>query len=152
MNDIDSGFEGYWAYDDYRRLLRAWQSGPETYTLITQYNGQFDAVEGQESPAGDSVSTDVLSGDESGSMHGGYAGTIEGSLVEDPEWPTRGFVGTFDYEGDVQAGERPGAIDWTEIYFDGDFSVDWWGWIYRGGEYGTWVNAQSGSCGDVLDD
>lgn len=155
VNDVDSGFNGYWAYDDYRRVIQAWETGENTYNAVVMYNGQFDAVSGQNSPGTDGG--DPLSGDEAGTLHGGYAATIEGLLVEDPEWPVRGFVGTTDYEGDIEAGTRPGAVDWvSDIYFENsNFSFDWWGWIYRGGKCGTWVNAVGapdgpGSCGDII--
>lgn len=148
VNDVDSGFNGFWAYDDYRRLIRVWEENQGTYTAVVMYNGQFDGVAGQRSPGQDGGS--VLGGDEDGTLHGGYAATIEGTLLEDPAWPTRGFVGTTDYEGDVSDGSRPGAVAWQEQYFeDPDFAFDWWGWIYRGGRCGTWVNAVDGSCGDV---
>lgn len=157
VNDIDSGFNGFWAYDNYRRLIRAWDAGDGTFDAVVIYNGQFDGVAGQNSPGQDGGAT--LTGDEDGTMHGGYAATIEGTLVDDPDWPRFGFVGTTDYEGDVEAGTRPGAIDWvSDVYFeDSTFSFDWWGWIYRGGECGTWVNAVGspdgpGSCGDILCD
>lgn len=156
-NDIDSGFNGYWAYDDYRRVIQAWETGEDTYNAVVMYNGQFDGVAGQNSPGADGG--DTLSGDEDGTMHGGYAATVEGTLVEDPEWPMRGFVGTTDYEGDVEEGTRPGAVDWvSDIYFENSsFSFDWWGWIYRGGKCGTWVNAMAapdgpGECGDIICD
>jgi len=155
LNDIDSGFNGFWASSEYRRVIQAWHVDEETFNAVVMYNGQFDGVEGQNSPGQEGG--DPLSGDEAGTLHGGYAATIEGSLVDDPEWPMRGFVGTTDYEGDVQAGTRPGAVDWvSDIYFDDpSFSFDWWGWIYRGGRCGTWVNAVEapdgpGSCGDII--
>lgn len=159
VNDIDSGYHGYWAYDDYRRHLQAWQVGEDEYCAVVAYRGTFDAVEGQLSPGTGDDGGEPLSGDERGRLLGGYAATIEGPFLDDPAWPTRGFVGTFDYEGDVQAGTRPGAVRWDYQYFDQTdpafaFSFDWWGWIYRGGRYGTWVNAVSEpghSCGDIHD-
>lgn len=150
VNDIDSGHHGYWAYDHYRRRIQAWnvEEGPICATVI--YNGEFDGVEGRPSPGEDGG--EPLSGDEDGTLHGGYAATIDGTLVGDPDWPTRGFVGTFDYGGDVEDGTRPNAVDWSKVYFGENrgFSFDWWGWIYRGGRCGTWVNAVNKDCGDVL--
>ena len=149
VNDIDSGYNGFWAYDDYRRLIRAWSVGDGTFCATVKYQGRFEAVEGRPSPGEEGG--EPLSGEEEGRMQGGYAATIEGTLVEEPDWPTRGFVGTTDYEGDVEAGTRPGAVDWvSDVYFEGStFSFDWWGWIYRGGRCGTWVNAVDGGCGDI---
>lgn len=149
VNDVDSGNSGFWAYDDYRRLIRAWSVGDGTFCATVKYQGRFDAVEGRPSPGEDGG--EPLTGEEEGRMQGGYAATIDGALVEDPDWPTRGFVGTTDYEGDVEAGTRPGAVDWvSDVYFeDATFSFDWWGWIYRGGRCGTWVNSVDEDCGDV---
>lgn len=150
VNDIDSGFNGYWAYDDYRRLIQMWEVDPGVFQAVVQYNGQFDAVAGQNEPGQNADGT--LDGDESGPLLGGYAATITGEWRDNPGWDTHGFVGEYDYEGDVQAGTRPGAFRWDFKYLKEstvDFSFDWWGWIYRGGKHGTWVNAQSGSCGNI---
>lgn len=153
VNDIDSGYHGHWAYVEYRRHIQAWQVADGEFCAVVTYHGQFDAVEGQLSPGYGDAGGDELSGGEHGTMQGGYAATIEGHLQDDPDWPPRGFVGTTDYRGDVQAGDRPGAIDWTEVYFPGgSFGYDWWGWIYHGGRCGTWVNSvdeEHDSCGDI---
>jgi len=156
LNDVDSGFHGYWATTDYHRLLRAWPMDEGSYRVVASYNGRFHGVEGQRSPG--QAGGAPLSGDERGSLHGGYAGTVDGSLLDDLDWPTRGFVGTYDYAGDVETGQRENAVDWTTVYFGEhrDFSFDWWGWIYEGGRCGTWVNAGGneqggpGNCGDVI--
>lgn len=150
VNDVDSGHHGYWAYDDYRRVIQAREVADGVYCAVVRYDGTFDGVAGQSSPGVDGG--EPLSGDEDGTLHGGYAATVEGTLVDDPPWPRRGFVGTTDYEGDVETGARPGAVDWvSDVYFEeSSFTFDWWGWIYRGGRCGTWVNAVDEECGDVL--
>jgi len=149
VNDVDGGVNGYWAYANYRRLIRVWEVDEGTYCTTVKYVGEFDAVEGRPSPG--EGGGDPLSGEEDGRLQGGYAATIEGTLEDDPPWPTRGFVGTTDYEGDVATGDVPGAVNWVSgVYFeDSTFSFDWWGWIYRGGRCGTWVNSIDGNCGDV---
>lgn len=152
VNDIDSGHHGYWAYDDYRRVIQAWEVSTGVYCAVVKYQGSFDGVAGQLSPGKGEAGGEPLTGAEDGTLQGGYTATIEGTLVSDPRWPLRGFVGTTDYEGDVEAGTRPGAVDWvSDVYFENsDFSFDWWGWIYHGGRCGTWVNAIDEDCGDVL--
>lgn len=114
-----------------------------------RYDGHFDWVAGQSSPGVDGG--EELTGDEDGTLHGGYVATVEGTLVEDPPWPTRGFVGTTDYEGDVETGTRGNAVGWVaDVYFENStFAFDWWGWIYEGGDCGTWVNAVDDDYGDV---
>jgi hypothetical protein len=47
---------------------------------------------------------------------------------------------------------RPGlGIACRGQYFEPGygFSFDFWGWIYRAGRDGTWVNASTGSSGDI---
>jgi len=149
VNSKDSGHQGYWAYIDHTRTLRAWELDDDRYRLVAQYTGSFDAVEGRQTPGESSGPT--LSGDESGSFQGGYAATIEGTMRDDPEWDTRGHVGTVDYEAEIPGPSPPsGYVDWVGQYFDYDsFEYEWWGWIYRGGRYGTWVSASTKECGDI---
>ena len=148
VNDIDSGHNGYWAYDDYRRVIQMWEVGDGEFSAIVQYDGDFEAVEGQSEPG--KGATGTLDGDEEGTLHGGYAASITGEFKEEPDWPTHGFVGTTDYEGDVESGTRPGAVQWDLQYLNNvNFSFDWWGWVYRGGQYGTWVNAIDKDCGNI---
>lgn len=153
VNDIDSGHHGFWAYDDYRRHIQAWEVADGEFCALVTYHGQFEAVGGQPSPGLDDAGGKELSGNERGTMQGGYAATIEGTLADDAIWPLRGFVGTHDYEGNVQTGELGNAVDWvSDVYFeDSSFAFDWWGWIYHGGRYGTWVNAADTDCGDIHD-
>lgn len=150
VNDIDSGHNGFWAHDDYRRLIQMWEVGDGEFVAVVQYNGQFEAVGGQNEPGKNADGT--LEGDEDGLIHGGYAASLKGELQDDPNWPTHGFVGTFDYEGDVHAGTRPGAVRWDYQYLVPDsvtFEFEWWGWVYRGGDDGTWVNAVDEDCGNI---
>lgn len=157
VNDIDRGTNGYWAYADYRRTLRAWPVDGGFRAVVT-YVGQFDGVEGALSYTGG----EPLTGDEAGTIHGGYAATIDGELLDDPAWPTHGFVGTTDYEGTIEntdsdpeyEGHRGNPVYWQDQYFDVDgFQFEWWGWIYRGGDCGTLtVEAGPERCGDVVCD
>lgn len=149
-NSKDSGHQGnYWAYIDHRRSLQAWQVGTDQYRLLAQYTGQFDGVEGQQSPGTSEGPT--LSGDESGTFQGGYAATIDGTMLAEPAWDTHGFVGTFDYEASIPGpSPPPGYVDWVAQYFEySEFTYEWWGWIYHGGRCGTWANASTEDCGDV---
>ena len=149
-NDVDSGFGGYWAFDDFSRKIQVWAtSEADVYCATVSYQGQFssDAFAGDTSPG----TTGILTGDERGTFEGGYTGTITGTPLATPLWPTHGSVGTTDYMCDT-SGICPGYIDWVTQYFPVDtFSYDFWGWIYHGGKYGTWVNASTGSSGDVIE-
>lgn len=147
VNDVDSGNNGHWAYDDYRRHIQMWEVDAGEHVAVVQYNGHFDAIEGKTEPGEGYDGT--LDGDEEGVMLGGYAASLAGSFLDDPNWPTRGFVGTTDYEGEPD-GDIPGYISWQDQYLDDPgFSYQWWGWIYRGGKYGTWVNAANKDCGNI---
>lgn len=153
-NDIDHGTNGYWAYLDYRRTIQVWEAD-DGFRAIVTYKGQFDGVEGALSY----VDGETLTGEEDGTIHGGYAAAIEGSLLANPEWPTRGFVGTTDYEGVIDDDEAPygkenfDPVAWQAQYFDVEsFDLPWWGWIYRGGDCGTLVAAIDGRCGDIVCD
>jgi len=146
--DMDSGFNGGWAIDTYTRRIQVWQTTTDGYCAVVSYAGTFAALAGMSSPG--SASQGVLDGDEDGSMQGGYRATITGTLLTEATWTTHGTVGRFDY-GCTAPGVCPGAVDWVDQYFEPGygFSFDFWGWIYRAGRDGTWVNASTGSSGDI---
>ena len=150
INDVDSGFNGYWAFDNYNRHIQVWESTtPGEYCAIVRYTGQFDAQAGQSSP--DLGSTNILDGDEDGAFEGGYRATITGTLDATPAWNTRGSVGSFDYDCDLSA-NCPGYVSWVVQYFNPGyvFAYDWWGWIYHAGNNGSWVNSSEGNSGGIL--
>lgn len=145
-NSVDSGFGGYWAFIDYGRTIQLWDQGDGSYCAVVGYQGRFEAVAGQQSPG----NVEPLDGDEDGTFHGGYRALITGELLEEPTWPIRGRIDEIDHECTI-AGICPGAVNWVDQYFESgsDFEYEWWGWIYRGGRHGTWVNASEGSSGDI---
>lgn len=148
LNDVDSGQAGnYWAFDNLTRQIQVWNSTTTgQYCVVVRYQGNFSAVAGQTSPGG----SNTLSGTESGPFEGGYNGTLTGSLLSTPLWTTKGSVGTVDYQCDI-LGNCPGYVDWTTQYFSAPaLNLDFWGWIYHGGNNGTWVNASTGTSGDIL--
>lgn len=145
---VDSGIAGnFWAFDDYTRHFQVWEQEGGTYCAIVKYEGKFDSQSGQTSPGAGGT----LDGSEDGSFEGGYRATIAGSLRTNPGWKTKGNVGTTKYNCDI-SGTCPGRVDWVGQYFNAgySFAFDWWGWIYHGGNAGTWVNASEGNSGDIL--
>ncbi|HEV8405792.1 MAG TPA: hypothetical protein VGQ13_07800 [Nitrososphaera sp.] len=154
LNDVDSGEAGNnWAFDNYNRQIQVWLQSDGTYCALVRYKGNFDGQENQQSPG--TVSSPpggLLTGEEDGSFEGGYRAIIIGSLKTNPDWSTRGSVGTFNYNCDLITGICPGYENWVEKYFNPGyiFLFDWWGWIYHGGNCGTWVNSVDGNSGDVL--
>lgn len=144
-NDVETGTKGnYWAFDDYVRRIRVWRTGTNVFCAIAVYDGKFTTIAGP-SPGG---TGDVPAGLQ-GHFRGGFRMDFTASLR--PAKPTRGSIGTYDYRCDA-AGRCPGRSYWLSFYFrnvSGD-DFDWWGWEYRGGKHGTWVNAISGSKGDIV--
>jgi hypothetical protein len=65
--------------------------------------------------------------------------------------------------GNIRAGAAGATtpFDWINTYLEpgATFMLEWWGWIYHGGQNGTWVNACAtsdgpeceGSSGDITD-
>lgn len=151
LNDNDSGVAGNaWAFDNLKRLIKVWQVSDSTYCALVKYEGQFVTIAGL-SPQ--NTDNDGIAAGLTGTFEGGYRSTIfTGTLNADPIYPTKGNMGTFDYNCDT-AFNCPGYVDWTTVYFNSTtgFDLDWWGWIYHGGNNGTWVNAISGNSGDITD-
>jgi len=145
-NDVDSGTAGnFWAYDNYVRRIKVWKTGvPNTFCATVEYKGKFSSIIGQTSPGG----ATTLIGNEHGKMRGGYRATIVGAFH--PTLKTKGSIGFFDYQCDI-FGNCPGRMNWVDKYFtSASTNLDWWGWIYTGGKYGTWINAISGNEGDII--
>jgi|SRR3989344_2817137 len=149
VNDADSGEAGnYWALDSFNRTIQVWKTGEDSYCAMVRYEGRFAGIAGQQSP-GD---TGPLTGNETGVVTGGYKALIENAtLMDSPVWPTKGNVGSFDYQCDA-SGNCPGAVNWLDQYFNPGYTFDqpWWGWIYRAGGGRVWVNATSGNKGDII--
>lgn len=148
-NNADSGIAGnYWAMDALERHITVWQTATAgTFCATVKDEGSFRTIAGQTSPG----ATGTLTGKERGQINGGYVATVAGSLLANPLWKTHGNIGKIDYQCDA-AGNCPGYVSWLSRYFNAGYGFDqpWWGWIYRGGKYGTWVNAVSGNSGDIL--
>lgn len=148
--DMDSGFDGGWAIDTYTRRIQVWEVEADVYCAVVRYSGTFDAIAGAPSPG---QGSNILDGDEDGSIVGGYRAVIASPILSEPTWPTRGTVGHFDYECTAPR-VCPGAVDWVEQYFaqSNNFVFEFWGWVYRAGRHGTWINAidsAGGSSGDI---
>lgn len=148
VNDADSGEAGnYWAFDNIVRHIQVWLQTDGSYCVLVQMEGRFDAQAGQTSPGAGGT----LNGTEDGSFEGGYRAIIRGTLKSDPDWATRGNVGKIDYQCDL-SGNCPGYVSWPGQYFEAGYTFDyaWWGWIYRAGRNGTWINSIDGNSGDIF--
>lgn len=114
---------------------------------MVRYLGSFVTDDGP-SPG----NTDTIAAGIEGTFEGGYRGTITGTLNPSPSYRTKGNIGTFDYGCDVDTGSCTSLFSWLATYFTSySFSYDWWGWVYHGGDNGTWVNSLDGNQGDITD-
>lgn len=147
-NDADSGFGGnYWASDTIFRHLRIWSEPDGTYCVQVADVGAFVTYAGT-SPSG----TSTVSAGVRGFLSGGYVTTdVVGTFT--PTLPTRGYAGTFDLQCD-SSGHCPGKpISWKSYFGSVASSHAFadWGWIYRAGRHGTWLNEAGVAAADSGD-
>lgn len=145
VNDADSGFGGAWAFDAYNRSIQVREVAPGMYCATVDYQGRFLTVAGV-SPSGDSTVAAGING----TMNGGYRSTVfSGTLNPSPAYATKGNIGTFDYACDLAF--NCNYFSWVGTYFSSTsgFDLAWWGWTYKAGQHGTWVNAIDQSSGDI---
>ena len=147
VNDIDSGFHGYWAYDAYVRDLKAYKHADGLFCVTAKYRGTYDAQAGYLSPGAGLQ----LDGDEDGLLKGGYWGKVRGTLKETPDYQTTGYIGTFDYGCDIATTNCTSPFSWLDAYFEPgySFAYGWWGWLYQAPNHGWWINGSTGSTGDI---
>jgi len=147
LNDVDSGVGGnFWAFDDFVRGIQVVEIGASTYCATVRYQGQFTTIAGTAPGGTGTVDSGVV-----GSFEGGYVSTVfTATLLSSPNQRTRGNIGTFDYSCDP-AGNCPGYVDWTTLYFAAvsGFDLGWWGWVYHAGNNGSWVNSVDGNSGNI---
>jgi hypothetical protein len=145
INDVDSGEAGNnWAFDEYVRRIQVVQTATG-FCATVSYSGSFETIAGRGPGNTGNVAEGVV-----GTFEGGYTATFVATLNTAPAYRTKGSIGTFDYQCDA-AGNCPGYVSWLGLYFAGvsGFDYSWWGWVYHGGNNGSWVNADSGNSGDI---
>lgn len=145
-NDVDSGNHGNWAIDNYSRHIQVWQDGT-TYCAKVDYNGTFNAPAGVLSPENGAPITQAITG----TMIGGYTGSIVGIKKDSPNIPT-----SVDYQGSISTGAIP--VSWLAATFDSGYVFTYlnngndWSWTYTttgNNPHSTWINAGTGSHGDI---
>jgi len=145
INDNDSGVAGNaWAYDDIIRHIQVVKTAPNTFCATLSYQGNFSTIAGPSPNNTGTVGDGVV-----GTFQGGYRSTVfTGTFA--PTAPTRGSLGTFNYNCDTNF-NCPGYVDWTTLYFSSTsgFGLAWWGWVYHAGNNGSWVNSVDGNSGDI---
>ena len=148
-NDIDSGFQGNWALDNYNKHVQIWRVPDGSFYVVASYIGKWQTFEGAPSPM-----NGILQGaGATGTMQGGYIGTLTGTLNVSPAFPQYGNIGSFDYGGTSALiySDEYTPFDWIGAYFNtgADFSYVNWGWTYTYRNQ-TWNNFQEGSSGDIV--
>ena len=120
MNDEDSGYQGYWAIDNYTLNVKIWMEPNETFFFALLYRGTATTYAGVPAPG--------VNGTENGkgvAQFSGYAaGWFTGKL--NPSNATHGFLGTSNFGGSPSslgsyssATTPPRAIDWLAVYSPG---------------------------------
>jgi len=156
VNDEDSGFVGYWALDNYAKTVQVWQdpNNPTNFYAIATYCGTWQTFKGALSPEnGVTEGADAI-----GPFQGGYFASFTYTGTVTPAW---GYIGFHDFGGtkaDILLGTygngQTGATNVFDVYakYFPSYS-NWyyfnWGWTYTYGKQ-TWVNAATGSYGDIV--
>jgi len=158
-NDEDSGNVGYWALDNYNRVVQVWQAPDGSFYAVARYIGKWQTFKGALSPG-----TGVEQGnDGEGTFEGGYVATFEATGFTS----AKGNIGTKNYGGtkaDVLIGTYAGApppgdeqtgpttpFSYLSTYFTGvsDFTYINWGWTYHYKSQ-RWNNFDYGTTGDIV--
>jgi hypothetical protein len=150
-NDPDSGFFGNWALDTFTRHIQIWQntddiSGGVTYCAKATDSGSFITT-GPKSPNSDVALTSGILGTMTGGS--GIVTVVSGTLGDTGSWGTSGTIASPDCS---VSGECDGLTGkWMANYFPtGTITYPDWSWTYNACGHGTWVNAGTGSTGDIL--
>lgn len=137
VNDYDSGFGGNaWANDTIDRQLRIWQLPAGTFCVQVADHGKFVTFAGTSPSSFSTVSAGIK-----GELEGGYITTdIVGTFA--PTLPVHGDLGTYDLMC-IDANTCPGTSPGWKSYFATGVTANQfvhWGWIYKAGHNGTWLN------------
>jgi len=132
---------------EFNQHIQVWRVGVtsegERFCALVQYQGSFTA--GPSSPKGTPITPGI-----DGSFEGGYLLLFNAEETA-PRYKTQGHIGTFTGTEEVPIS----LYDWRDFYFNtvaGSDVLQWWGWIYHGGNNGAWVNAIGGvNQGDITD-
>jgi hypothetical protein len=150
-NDPTTGVLGNtWATLEYNQHIQVWHigasdpggGGAERFCALVRYQGSFVTLAG---PSPQGTDPDIAAGID-GSFEGGYRLVFNADERPAPLQSERGHLGTFS--GPVD------PYDWLNFYYTnnvGSEDLQWWGWVYHGGNNGAWVHAIIGNQGDITD-
>lgn len=155
INDEDSGYNGYWAIDNYNRHVQVWQMPSENcYYVIARYDGKWIDVINAPSPGIGTLEKTAVTG----TYEGGYIGTFSATGLATPSLPFFGNIGTFDYHGttsDVLAQTHLiTPFNYRTTYFTAPTDLYYinWGWTYhyRSQTWNDFANVPQASSGDIV--
>jgi hypothetical protein len=164
INDEDSGACGYWAIDNYNKLVSITSEGNDIYLVNESYHGFSSTYAGAVSPGSSSCSSDQTTNEgmnASLTFQGTLSFYIRGTFAPTPQ--TYGFIGTFNFEGTVsdillgtysngQTGPTS-VTDMVGLYFPGYTVVNsmpspfYFIYHYQGQ---TWIDSASGLFGNIV--
>ena len=119
-NDEDSGYQGYWAIDNFTLNVKIWMEPNGTFFFALLYRGTATTYAGVPAPG--------VSGTENGKGVAHFSGYVAGWFTGtfSPSNATHGFLGTFNCGGSPSflgtyssAITPPAKIDWLAQYFPG---------------------------------
>jgi hypothetical protein len=164
INSVDSGSgtnddsAPWWAFIDYVLQLQVVELEPGVFCATVKNQGSFESIGGD----GPGCFNELSCGQPEGRLEPGVIGTFQGGYTETftgtfaPTERTRGSIGTFDQNcSSTGVCDGAGVTRWLGLYFTDvdEFDFDeWWGWIYRAGNNGVWVNANDGNDGNITGD
>ncbi|HET7098920.1 MAG TPA: hypothetical protein VFI61_01645, partial [Patescibacteria group bacterium] len=141
--DSDSGFGGYWASDTYVSSYEVCPDSEDGYWVNRTDGGDWETFGGT-SPSGAST---VGAG-----VTGTFEGTWNGIHIDGTIMALSTDLGTVDFMCDANGVCSNKSSTLAQIFNPGyvaDFP-DTWIWTYTGGCQGDlWINAASGSSGDI---
>ena len=147
-SDPDSGNVGDWATDTFDRHMQIWQAADGSYCARADDSGTFTSYGAPSgiSPDSGAALPEVVTG----SFTGYTYGTVTGGTLN----ASAGTPADLDCAGADAATCSAGTIAyWIDNYFGSGATYnygDGWSWTYDGGVNGTWVDAASGTSGDIV--
>ncbi|MDG6912773.1 MAG: hypothetical protein JRN35_06805 [Nitrososphaerota archaeon] len=151
--DVDSGYAGYWALDNYTKTLTVWyQPSNATYYFVESYTGTSTTYSGIVSPGSIPGATCVQEGATGVAYMSGYISGWVTAGTYNPTLPTTGFVGNYNYGGSkanlgacgagYTGSPAPNPVDLLGHYFNTGYTYTTPPWaltyFYQGQ---TWVDA-----------
>jgi hypothetical protein len=149
----------YWATSNYIQQIQVVEIGTDEFCARVTTRGDFESVGGD----GPGCSEEDNCGTADGRLEASVVGTFQGGATQiiygvfNPgQNRTKGSIGKYDADCNPETGLCPGGggsvfNSWIDDYYEAGFrrTYLWWGWVYHGGNNGSWVNATGGNQGNI---